>query len=98
MKAISVAIVDRALRLSSLRSWATGAVALQLLWLAASTGFSAITISSWDAASEFNDSANPDAANPSGVWSYGWKKTLTDKFFLAQTPYDYPPNLSGWTS
>jgi hypothetical protein len=58
----------------------------------------AITISCWDAAAEFNDSVNPDAANPSGVWSYGWKKSLTDKFFLASTSYGDPPNLSGWSS
>ena len=56
------------------------------------------SISSWDAASEFNDSANPDAANPSGVWSYGWKKTLTDKFYLASTPYTDPPDMFGWSS
>ncbi|MGI8957946.1 MAG: hypothetical protein ACR2II_13685 [Chthoniobacterales bacterium] len=58
--------------------------------------FASITISSWDAASEFNDCANPDAANPSGVWSYGWKKTLTDKFFLAMTPVNDPPFRFGW--
>jgi len=58
----------------------------------------AVPISCWDAASEFNDSNNPDAANPTGVWSYGWKTALTGEFFLAQTPYNDPPNLSGWTS
>ena len=78
------------------RAWATGAVALQILWLAVAASPAAITISCWDAASEFNDSANPDAANPSGVWSYGWKKTLTDKFFLALTPYSDPPDRFGW--
>ena len=52
------------------------------------------TVSCWDAASEFNDSENPDAANPSGVWSYGSKKTLTDKFFLASRPFaDHPDSL-----
>jgi hypothetical protein len=58
--------------------------------------YSAIPVTCWDAASEFNDSANPDAANPSGVWSYGWKKTLTDKFYLATTPYTDPPSRFGW--
>ena len=69
-----------------------------LLFLTTPASFATIPISSWDAASEFNDSANPDAANPSGVWSYGWKKTLTDKFFLALTPYKDPPYFFGWSS
>ena len=89
-------IVGRALRLPGiLRWWATGAVALQMM---ATSGAipAAIPVTSWDAASEFNDSANPDAANPSGVWSYGWKKTLTDKFFLAKTAYTDPPYRFGW--
>ncbi len=51
------------------------------IFLATAPGFAAIPISCWDAASEFNDSVNPDAANPSGVWSYGWKTALTGKFF-----------------
>ncbi|MBA3960469.1 MAG: hypothetical protein H0X40_01010 [Chthoniobacterales bacterium] len=67
-----------------------------LILLPAVPGLAAIPVSCWDATSEFNDSANPDAANPSGVWSYGWKKTLTDKFFLAQTPYSNPPSIFGW--
>jgi hypothetical protein len=65
---------------------------------AITSAVAAIPVSCWDAASEFNDSNNPDAANPSGVWSYGWKRALAGNFFLAQTPYDNPPNLSGWTS
>lgn len=56
----------------------------------------ALEVSCWNAAAEFNDSANPDAANPSGVWSYGWKKTLTDKFYFFRTPSNAPPYLSGW--
>jgi len=49
------------------RRWvAAGGLAL-VMFLTTATSFSTITISSWDAASEFNDSANPDAANPSGV-------------------------------
>jgi hypothetical protein len=62
------------------------------------TSFATITISCWDAASEFNDSENPDAANPSGVWSYGWKKTLTGKFVPATTRANDPPHTSGWSS
>jgi hypothetical protein len=62
------------------------------------TAFATIPISCWDAASEFNDSANPDAANPSGVWSYGWKKALTEKFVLATTRANDPPHTSGWSS
>jgi hypothetical protein len=68
------------------------------LLLTIAPGFAAIPVTCWDAASEFNDSTNPDAANPSGVWSYGWKKTLTDKFFLFTTPIYDPPDLSGWSS
>jgi hypothetical protein len=67
-----------------------------VMFLSVGTVCATIPISSWDAASEFNDSANPDAANPSGVWSYGWKKTLTDKFYLAVTPYTDPPFRFGW--
>ena len=37
-------------------------VALQLLSLAAATSFAAIPVTCWDAAAEFNDSENPDAA------------------------------------
>jgi hypothetical protein len=84
-------VAGRALRLPSL-------LLASLMFLTAATSFAAITISSWDAASEFNDSANPDAANPSGVWSYGWKESLTGKFYLAKTPYTDPPNVSGWAS
>jgi hypothetical protein len=68
------------------------------LCLTIATSFATIPVTCWDAASEFNDSANPDAGNPSGVWSYGWKKTLTDKFYLATTPYTDPPDLFGWSS
>ncbi len=89
-------IVGRALRLPRPRIWATGAVALQLFWLTTAPLLAAIPVTCWDAASEFNDSANPDAANPSGVWSYGWKKTLTDRFLLMLTPYNDPPSRYGW--
>ncbi|MBA3960474.1 MAG: hypothetical protein H0X40_01035 [Chthoniobacterales bacterium] len=58
----------------------------------------AITASSWDAVAEFNDSANPDAKNPSGVWSYGWKKILAGRFFLALTHCNDLPPTSGWSS
>ncbi len=68
------------------------------MFLATAPGFAATSISCWDAASEFNDSANPDAANPSGVWSYGWKKTLIDKLFLFTTPCTDPPDIFGWSS
>jgi hypothetical protein len=81
--------VGRARRLSPL-------LLASLMFLTAATGLAAIAISSWDAASEFNDSENPDAANPSGVWSYGWKETLTGKFFLALTSYNDPPYRFGW--
>ena len=75
------------------------AIALSLaMVLTTMPGLASITVSCWDAASEFNDSANPDAANPSGVWSYGWKEALTGKFLLALTPFSDPPNVSGWTS
>jgi hypothetical protein len=57
-----------------------------------------VPIFCWDAASEFNDSNNPDAANPSGVWSYGWKEALTGKFYLALTPYEDPPDRFGWST
>ncbi len=67
-----------------------------VIFLATVPGFASITVSCWDAASEFNDSKNPDAANPSGVWSCGWKKTLTGKFFLALTPFNDPPDRFGW--
>ncbi len=56
------------------------------------------SVTCWDVASEFNDSINPDAANPSGVWSYGWKQNLRGKFFLALTGYADPPDRSGWSS
>ena len=62
-----------------------------MFWLMIAPIFDSAAVPCWDAASEFNDSENPDAANPSGVWSYGWKKTLTDKFYLASTPYTDPP-------
>jgi hypothetical protein len=67
-----------------------------LIFLMTASGFAAVPVFCWDAASEFNDSNNPDAANPSGVWSYGWKKTLTDKFYLAVTLYADPPYRFGW--
>ncbi len=54
--------------------------------------------SCWDAASEFNDSLNSQRANPCGVWSYGWKKTVTDQFFPASNSYNDPPNRSVWCS
>ncbi len=73
----------------------TGAVALQFS-LATASIFASTPVNCWDAASEFNDSANPDAVNPCGVWSYGWKKTLTDKFYLSLTSFSDPPNRSGW--
>ncbi len=60
--------------------------------------FAAIPVTCWDAASEFNDSINPDAANPSGVWSYGWKEALTGKFVLAKTSVGQPSRTSGWAS
>ncbi len=69
---------------------------LLLFGLANLPSFAAVEVTCWDAASEFNDSANPDAANPSGVWSYGWKKTLTGKFFLGTTPFSDPPSRFGW--
>ena len=69
-----------------------------ITFLSAARSSATLPVSCWDAASEFNDSANPDAANPSGVWSYGWKKTLTGKFILLATPFNNPPNLSGWSS
>ncbi len=94
MKTGQKAIVGRALRLPRIWHRATGAVALQLTLIVASFGM--VSPTCWDAASEFNDSVNPDAANPSGVWSYGWKKTLIDKFFLATTPFTDPPARSGW--
>ena len=67
-----------------------------MFWLTTAPLLAAIPVTCWDAASEFNDSANPDAANPSGVWSYGWKKTLTDRFLLMLTPYNDPPSRYGW--
>jgi len=57
-----------------------------------------LPVTCWDAAAEFNDSANPEAANPSGVWSYGWKEALTGKFFLMVTPMRDPPHRFGWCS
>jgi hypothetical protein len=59
-------------------------------------GFGSVEVACWDAASEFNDSANPDAANPSGAWSYGWKKTLTGKFYLVTTAFTDLPSRFGW--
>ncbi|HEY2713341.1 MAG TPA: hypothetical protein VGI60_12565 [Chthoniobacterales bacterium] len=94
MKTGQKAIVGRALRLPRIWHRATGAVALQLTLIAASFGM--VSTTCWDAASEFNDSNNPDAANPSGVWSYGWKKTLVDKFYVATTRSNDPPKVSGW--
>ncbi len=92
-----LAFVGRALRLPAfLSNLATGVVALQMILITGTTSFAAIPVTCWDAASEFNDSTNPDTANPSGAWSYGWKKTLTDKFFPALTPINDPPNSSGW--
>ncbi|HEY1582647.1 MAG TPA: hypothetical protein VGF73_06075, partial [Chthoniobacterales bacterium] len=69
-----------------------------LISLPVSVTLASPNISCWDAASEFNDSVNPDATNPSGVWSYGWKKSLTDKFLLATTPLNDPPDIFGWSS
>lgn len=77
------------------RRWVK-AMCCALMILLTRASFASITATCWDAASEFNDSANPDAANPSGFWSYGWKKTLTDKFFLASTPVNDPPSRFGW--
>ena len=31
-------------------------------------------------------------------WSYGWKKNLTGRFFLATTPLNELPSRSGWSS
>lgn len=50
-------------------------------------------VSCWDAASEFHKSENP-----SGVWSYGWKKTLMGQFFLARTRYGREHESCGWSS
>ncbi len=71
-----------------------------VLWLlfARADSLAAAPVTCWDAASEFNDSANPDAANPSEAWSYGWKPSLTGKFFLALTSFSDPPSMSGWCS
>ena len=69
-----------------------------LVGLIAARAAATITASCWDLASEFNDSKNQDAANPSGVWSYGWKKNLTGRFFLATTPLNELPSRSGWSS
>src|SRR5450432_352414 len=80
------------------RHLAVSAAVVIAIVLTSAAGLGAIPVSCWDAASEFNDSANPDAANPSGVWSYGWKKTLTGKFVLLATPFNNPPNASGWSS
>src|SRR4051794_34529678 len=74
----------------------TGMGLLSLQLFSAASSFAAIDATCWDAASEFNDSANPDAANSSGVWSYGWKKTLSDTFFLDTTPFTDPPARFGW--
>ncbi len=68
------------------------------LAVAIRTSYSAIPVTCWDAAAEFNDSANPDAANPSGVWSYGWKKTPTDRFFLALTALKPSAYICGWSN
>lgn len=96
MKATNRSVAGRALRLPRPRIWATGAVVLQLSWLTTAPIFAAIPVTCWDAAAEFNDSSNPDAANPSGVWSYGWKRTVTDRFYLATTPFTDPPSRFGW--
>ena len=69
-----------------------------ITFLSAARSSATPPVSCWDAASEFNDSKNPDAANPSEVWSYGWKKNLTGRFFLATTPLNEPPTRSGWSS
>ncbi len=71
---------------------------LILSLLSLTTVSAAVPITCWDAASEFNDSNNADTANPSGVWSYGWKEMLTGKFYLALTHFDDPPNRFGWCS
>ncbi len=97
MKPTNLHVAGRGLRLPKCLFAAAGAIALQFC-LATAPISAAIPATCWDAASEFNDSANPDAANPSGVWSYGWKKTLTDKFYLFTTPGYDPPDLSGWSS
>jgi hypothetical protein len=90
-------VVARMLRRPKLRPSAAAAFALQFPLFNAA-GFATIPIACWDAASEFNDSANPDAANPSGVWSYGWKKSITDRFYLASTTFSDPPSRFGWCS
>jgi hypothetical protein len=69
-----------------------------ITFLGAARSSATLPVSCWDAASEFNDSKNRDAANPSGVWSYGWKKNLTGRFFLATTPFNDPPSRFGWCS
>ena len=76
----------------------TSAYLLFLLCLTSKGLFAELPVTCWDAASEYNDSALPDKANPSGVWSYGWKKKFTGKFFFALTAFTDPPNLSGWCS
>jgi hypothetical protein len=52
---------------------------------------------SWEVASEFNDSINASAANPSLPWSYGWKSTLTGTFNLG-VPYNPSADFSGWSA
>ena len=96
MKAATSTFVGRARRLPPWRFCPAGAVALQCLLLATTAGFDSVEVLCWDASSEFNDSANPDAANPCGVWSYGWKKELTGTFYLVSTPFTDPPSRFGW--
>ncbi len=64
-----------------------------------STGFATITnFSSWEVASEFNDTVNTSTANPSGVWSYGEKPTLLGAFTVFANGFNPTADISGWTN
>jgi hypothetical protein len=85
----------------SLTPW-TAAIGLAIaMFLSPSGAFATISnFPSWELASEFNDCNNPDAANPSGVWSYGWKPITFGSFTLFTDCVALPPfpDISGWTT
>lgn len=97
---MKIAGISSCLRRASYRWVCTLLVRLAVHLLVAYTAFATasatVPVTCWDAVSEFNDSVNPDAANPSGVWSYGWKEKVTGKFYVAVTPLKDLPNRAGW--
>jgi len=83
----------------SLAPYAIASALAVAMFLTPSDGFATLIsdFPSWEVGSEFNDSINTSAANPSLPWSYGWKSTLTGTFNLG-IPYNPSADFSGWSA